>query len=164
MKKEILIHTDELNRKWIDRMSAEGGEVLGLHPVGGNESVDSLEHLLRSFRDPEFRELVDYAAERGLEIEYEMHAAGYLLPRGLFAAHPEYFRMNENGERVSDYNFCISNKDALDIVASRAVQLANSLYRSRHSYYFWMDDKKGRRLPLPAVPPIFCLRAAIDGC
>ena len=30
--------------------------------------------------------------EKGLEIEYECHAMGYLLPRELFFVHPEYFR------------------------------------------------------------------------
>ena len=41
-------------------------------------------------KTPEYRALLDYAADRGLEIAYEFHAAATLLPRDLFDRHPEY--------------------------------------------------------------------------
>jgi len=150
MKSEILIHPEELTERQIDRMSELGVQVLGLHPVGGDSAADSLKQLLQKLEEPSFRALLDRAAERGLEIEYEMHAASYLLPRELFETHPEYFRMNENGERVADYNFCVSNPEGLEIVAARAADLAHRLYRSRPAYYFWMDDIRGKSCHCPA--------------
>lgn len=142
MKSQILIHPEELNKKWIDRMADAGISVIGLHPVGGKGAAASLRELLRSMKDENFRMLLDYAAERGLEIEYEFHAAGYLLDRDLFETHPEYFRMNSKGERTRDYNFCVSNEDALTKIAERAVDLAEQLYRSNPKFYFWLDDHR----------------------
>ncbi len=150
MKSEILIHPEELNERQIDRMATLGVNLLGLHPVGGDSAVASLTGLLEKLRQPSFRALLDRAAERGLEIEYEMHAASYLLPRDLFSEHPEYFRMNEEGERVADYNFCVSSPEGLEIVATRAANLAHRLYGSRHVYYFWMDDIREKPCHCPA--------------
>lgn len=149
MKSEILIHPEELTRRQIDRMASLGVHILGIHPVGGDSAVDSLNLLLEELGKPEFCALLDYAAEKGMEIEYEMHAASYLLPRELFSDHPEYFRMNEEGERVPDYNFCVSNPEGLEIVAARAAELTKKLYRSRHAYYFWMDDIRGKNCHCP---------------
>jgi len=75
MRSEILIHTEELSRRWIDRMAELGVDILGLHPTGGSSAAGSLAGLVAALQTPRFRELLDYAAERGLEIEYEMHAA-----------------------------------------------------------------------------------------
>lgn len=141
MKTQLLIHPEELNCKWIDRMAALGIDVLGLHPVGGSKAENSLKDLLGKLETPAFRALLDRAAEKGMEIEYELHAGSYLAPRELFAAHPEYFRERE-GERVADVNFCPSSVEMLNIVARRAAELARKLYRSTHNYYFWLDDKK----------------------
>lgn len=142
MKSNILIHPDELNETWIQRLKDRHVDILGLHPTGGATAADSLEALLSTLQKPEFRSLLDSVADAGIEIEYEMHAAGWLLPRHLFDSHPEYFRMDENGERTPRRNLCVSNREAMDLVASRAVELAKSLYRSRPYYYFWMDDSR----------------------
>lgn len=149
MKSEILIHTEELNRRWIDRMAEQGVNILGLHPVGGRNAAASLEHLVSELQTPHFRALLDYAAERGLEIEYEMHAASYLMPRRLFETHPEYFRLNEQGERTPDANFCVTNPEALELYAKNAAELADRLYRSRPCYYFWLDDTRGKTCTCP---------------
>ena len=149
MKSEILIHPEELTHKQIHRMASLGVNILGIHPVGGNDAADSLKQLLCRLEEPSFRALLDDAAEHGLEIEYEMHAASYLLPREMFAEHPAYFRMNEAGERVSDFDFCPSNEEGLALIAARAAELAHKLYRSRHTYYFWMDDGRNHACHCP---------------
>ena len=149
MKSEILIHPEELTKRQIDRMVSLNVDILGIHPVGGTDATDSLKQLLGYLEDPSFCSLLDYAAERGLEIEYEMHAASYLLPRELFLEHPGYFRMDENGVRVPDFDFCPSNEEGLALVAAHAVDLAHRLYRSRHAYYFWMDDGRNHACHCP---------------
>lgn len=140
MKSEILIHPEELNKKWIDRLAEQQVTVLGIHPVGGSHANKTLADMLALLETESFRSLIDYAKSKGLEIEYEFHAMGYLLDRELYQSHPEYFRENENGERTSDLNFCVSNGEALRIVAERAVGLTEKLYGSNENYYFWFDD------------------------
>lgn len=140
MKKNILIHPEELNKKWIDRMADGGVDILGIHPHGGGRAEASLLELLEQMKTKEYRELIDYARSRGLEIEYEMHAARYLMPASLFEAHPEYFRAMANGERTPNMNFCVSNKEAIEIVAKNAAKLGIQLYGSRPVFYFWLDD------------------------
>lgn len=143
MKNGMIIHPGELSKKWIDRLADAGVSTLGIHPEGGSGASKSLECLLSLLQTPEYRALIDYARSRGLRIEYECHAAGYLMDKSLFADHPEYFRMNSAGERVSDWNFCVSNEDALSLFAKRAAELALTLYGSDRNFYFWMDDGRG---------------------
>jgi len=142
MKKSLVIHPHELSRKWIDKMADMGVDTLGIHPVGGVKAHETLNELIERLNTAEFRNLIDYACRRGLSIEYELHAASYLLPRELFATNPEYFRMDENGNRTTEINLCASNHDALEFVCKRAVELAKLLYRSSGKYYFWLDDAR----------------------
>ena len=150
MKSGILIHPEELTKKWIDRMADRGVSIMGLHPIGGRDANDSLAQLLELQQTSDFRALIDYAISRGMEIEYEMHAVGYLMPRELFATHPDYFRMDEDGQRNPDRNLCVSNAQGLALLGSRARELAKSLYRSRPVFYFWMDDTRGKICRCPA--------------
>ncbi len=145
MKKGIIIHPDELNIKQIDRASALGIDVLGIHPVGGKEAEHSLRELVALCETAEFRGLIDRARNKGLTVEYECHTASYLLDRALFDSHPEYFRTDENGDRTSDVNLCVSNSDALDIAAKNAAELAKKLYGTTHDFYFWLDDVQGKK-------------------
>jgi hypothetical protein len=138
----LLIHPEELSKKWIDRLIDNNIDCLGLHPVGGYRAHLNLEKMLSDMDTKEFQDKIDYAESMGLKIEYEMHCGSYLMPRDMFETNPEYFRMNENGERTPDLNFCVSSEEAMDIVAKRAKELAKKLYKSSHNFYFWLDDKK----------------------
>ena len=140
MKTSLLIHPEELDKRWIDRLVEFNYDTLSLHPHGGDEASKSLNELLSLLNKDEYRHLLDYAISKGLKIEYECHAMSYLLDRELFKTHPEYFRINEKGERSNDYNFCVSNQDALEIVGKNALVLAKKLYKSEHNYYIWADD------------------------
>lgn len=150
MKHSMLIHPEELSREWIDRLADAGIGVLGIHPCGGKHAHEFLERLLEQMETKEYRDLIDYAHSRGLEVEYEIHSMGYLLKRDLFAQHPEYFRMNENGERTNDYNMCASHAEAVDLVAKNAAVLARSLYGSNHNFYFWLDDERHTSCQCPS--------------
>jgi hypothetical protein len=146
MKRKLIIHSFELRKSWIDRMVALGVDTIGIHPVGGAKSHEHLAHDLQEIYPSEhFHALIDYAHAKGLEIEYSLHALSYLLPRSLFETHPEYFRMNEDGQRVSDFNFCPSNQDALAYVCNRAEELVKQLYGSNDTYYLWLDDVNDKR-------------------
>jgi hypothetical protein len=145
MKVSVLVHPSELSVKWIDRMVACGIDTLGIHPEGGSDAAKTLQRLLDLLETDEYRMLIDYAKDKGLKVEYEFHAMGYLLERGLFDGHPEYFRMNDQGKRISDLNLCVSSDEALGIVADKAEKLADQLYGCDEKYFFWLDDASGGR-------------------
>lgn len=140
MKGDILIHPDELSSRWIRLAKKTGVGILGIHPVGGQDAVSSLQALTDYAQTPQFRALLEEAHSEGLQIEYEIHAVNWLLNRDLFDSHPEYFRMDEKGERTPDHNLCPSNDDAMNIVAERAADLVRILPSDTHRYYLWMDD------------------------
>ena len=146
----LLIHPDELSSRWIQRMAENHIPTLALHPVGGKAAADSLADLMVKMEDPAYRALLDEAHDKGLRIEYEMHAARFLLPAKEFEAHPDWFRMNREGERVTDFNFCASNEEVLDYVAERAAETVKKLYRSTDRYFLWLDDAKDTACHCPA--------------
>jgi hypothetical protein len=154
MNKNLLVHPHELSRKWIDRMKEVGVETIGIHPVGGIRAPRFMKELMETMKTEEFKALIDYAEECGLTIEYELHCAGYLLPRELFETRPELFRMNAAGERAKDYNFCFSNEEAVELFVQRAVELAGQLYKSSHKFYFWLDDGKDAKCHCPKCQQI----------
>ena len=136
----LIINPQDLSKRWIDRMANNGLDILGIHSEGGKEAYKFVFELEELVATKDYRELIDYAKSRGVKIEYELHAAGYLVPRDLIGEHPEYFRMNSEGERVNDWNFCVTNPDALDLCVRRAARLASMLYGTEPNFYFWMDD------------------------
>lgn len=137
---QMIIHPHELTPRWIDLAKKLKLDRVSLHPVGGMSAHETLQNMLATLQDPAFRAKIDRLWDNGIEVGYEFHALSYLLPRELFETHPEYFRMNDQGERVTKGNFCFSNKEAREIICDNAVKLAKELYRSCDEYYFWLDD------------------------
>ena len=45
---------------------------------------------------------LDACAHYGIQVEHELHAIDWLLPRTMFATDPSFFRMNAKGERTPD--------------------------------------------------------------
>lgn len=142
MKIGLIAHPEELTEREIDAFKAAGADVLGLHPVGGDAAASSLKNLVEWLKTDKGRGLLSYARSLDLEIEYEMHAASFLVPREMFSSHPEYFR-EANGVRTNDYNFCVSSDEMLRTVANRAAELVSKLDYSSHDYYLWQDDVDG---------------------
>lgn len=79
-------------------------------------------------------------SELGIQVEHQLHAMTELLPRELFEEDPSMFRMDKDGNRVADFNFCPHSEKALDIVAAKAAEFARALPATNHRYYFWLDD------------------------
>ena len=139
-RRGIIIHPDELEWSWVERLQEARLNVLALHPPGGANAHLTLEAAIHHRLLPQTQAIFNQLNHMGVEIEYEAHTMGWLLPRSLHAVKPEWFRMNENGERVADYNLCASNPEALDYVAARAEQLARMLNVDSDRYFFWLDD------------------------
>ena len=140
MKTQFIVHPNEISIDRINTLVKAGVTCLGIHSEGGETAYKSLAEMIELLKTENMRSLLNYAKQQGLEIEYELHAMGYLMPKNLFDTHPEYFRVDKNGNRNNDKNFCVSNKNALNIVCENAVKLALNLYGSNDNFYFWIDD------------------------
>ena len=139
----IIVHPEDLNADWVERMAEAGLNNLGLHPVGGRRAHESLERAIMAHNASESRALRRLAGEKGINVEYEAHAMAWLMPRSLFSEHPEWFRMDENGMRIADFNMCASNPEALEYLAGRTALLASLTDTGSDKYYFWTDDVCG---------------------
>ncbi len=109
----------------------------GLTTLATHIGPEDVMPFLRSERG---RKFLDECERCGLEVEHELHAMDYLLPRELFSREPELFRMDANGRRTPKYNCCVSNPIALEIVASRAVEVAKVCRPTTGRYFFWLSD------------------------
>lgn len=139
----ILVHPEELTDGWIDRMHAAGLDTLGLHPVGGRNAHLSLQRAIDAHGGESSTLLRKKAQSLGMTVEYEAHVMRWLLPGELFETHPDWFRVDENGNRNPDHNLCCSNEEALAYVGARAVRLAQALDTGARDYCYWLDDVRG---------------------
>jgi len=87
-------------------------------------------------------ELVPEFRQRGLEVEGGGHAMVELLPRALFAQHPEYFPVTRDGPRSDLGNICVSSPEALAVVAERA-QAARAAIPGATDLHLWGLDLFG---------------------
>ena len=83
---------------------------------------------------------LDACARYGLQVEHELHAIDWLLPRDMFASDPSFFRMNAKGERTPDSNCCPSNPFAIEVITCRAVEVASICRSTTGRHFFWMTD------------------------
>ncbi|MCL5098941.1 MAG: DUF4838 domain-containing protein [Candidatus Omnitrophica bacterium] len=128
----VLTPADLTLKDWPERAARAGLTTIALHlrPSVVEKFVDS----------PEGKEFLAKCARLGLNVEYELHALGELLPRNLFAKEPDLFRMNEVGVRTPDVNLSVHSVRALEIASSNALRIAQKLRPTIHRYYFRGDD------------------------
>ena len=79
--------------------------------------------------------------ERQSILEFGGHIMPSFVPRDLFEEHPEYFRMNGEGERVRDKNFC-PNSGALDVLRENTRGHFEALPEITY-FHIWADDLAG---------------------
>lgn len=140
VKTGLWIHPEELTDEWVLWATEAGLDILGLHPVGGDKAADSLEALIHLKSTQEFRSRLERLEQHGIQVEYGCHAVSWLLPRELFERIPDWFRMNEKGERTPDFNICPSNREAMEMLENRCEILTQKLYTENHRYHLWADD------------------------
>ncbi len=130
----VLVPADLPGANWPMRASRAGLTTIALHHGTSTESV------AKFIESPEGQQFLAECSRLGLHVEYELHAMRDLLPREMFASHPEWFRMKESGQRSPDANLCVNSQPALTIVATNAIRLARRLPPTTHRYFFWGDD------------------------
>lgn len=109
----------------------------GLTAIATHIGPEDVIPFLKSERGIRF---LDDCKRYGLEVEHELHAMSYLLPRAMFDSRPELFRMNEHGVRVREGNCCASSDEALAIIAENAVEVAKVCRPTTGRYFYWLDD------------------------
>ena len=87
-------------------------------------------------------ELLPELEKRGMEIEVGGHFLSTFLPRTLFVKHPEWYRMNEQGRRINDFNLNPFNKDALETLAAGALEYLEKMPEAS-MFHLWADDIDG---------------------
>jgi hypothetical protein len=132
----VLVPADLTLVDWPERAKAAGLTAIGIH------HQDSPQAVIEWIKSDAGQRFLEACSELGLEVEYELHAMKELLPRALFEKCPEFFRMDDRGERVADANLCVHSEAALDIAAESAVAIARTLRPTTGRYSYWGDDGK----------------------
>ncbi|NLC68135.1 MAG: DUF4838 domain-containing protein, partial [Clostridiaceae bacterium] len=141
-KRGILIHPEEVGNYRADILVESDLNLVAIHPKGGVKAAETLNDMLEFVKTDTFLEFAEKVRNKGIELEYEFHALSWLLDRKLYYTHKDWFRMNKDGEQVHDFNMCVSSRDALELIAERAAELALKLPFNTDRYFFWIDDVK----------------------
>ncbi|MEW6239024.1 MAG: DUF4838 domain-containing protein [Candidatus Omnitrophota bacterium] len=130
----VLTPEDFTWREWPQAAKKANLTTIGIH------HQNSPAKIIQFIRSELGREILEQCQQLSLEVEYELHAMKELLPRDLFGANPEWFRMDEKGNRNPDSNLCVSSKAALGIAAENAAKIGAILRPTTHRYFYWGDD------------------------
>lgn len=132
----VVTPADFIGADWIELCRRYGLKTLGLHS-GGGLSHDVVE-ALGEYGGEACRRRI---AAAGLEYEYECHAADVLMPRELFAEHPDFFVFDPRFQRRRpEGNWCPEHPEGRRVVMENTVRLARRLPSSTHRYLFWNAD------------------------
>ena len=128
----VVISPDDLTLPdWPERAKNAGLTTIGLH---------HLSKVVQFVKTGAGQAFLEKCRNLGLEVEYELHAMSNLLPRGLFNKDKNMFRMNEDGERIPDYNLCVHSENAVESVCENAVKLSSIMRPTTGRYFYWIDD------------------------
>jgi hypothetical protein len=83
----------------------------------------------------------DEAAVRALTLQFGGHHLPTVVPRDLFAAHPDWFPLRA-GERDPRYNLCVSSPAAVDQLR-RGAETFVARFPGADVYHLWADDIRG---------------------
>ncbi len=109
-------------------------------PWMGRRGINAFEYI-RHTRDTRLRidELVALYGAYGIESEYGGHVLQLLMPRERFDSNPEYFPIGDDGKRNSHGNLCVSNPDAVRLVADNALAYLRE-YPENRMLHIWGAD------------------------
>ena len=124
---------------WEKRIRESGINLIGIHAATSNDPIDTLEAFVRSRTGRQFLRM---CRRLHVDVEYEVHALMFLLPRELFDTHPEYFRMDTSGQRARKYNMCFTNPEAVEAIRPQLKVMLRWMKPTTHRYFFWPDDKE----------------------
>jgi hypothetical protein len=132
----VLVPEDLTLADWPERAKAAGLTTIGIHHQNSPQAV------IDWIRTDAGQRFLTACGKLVLEVEFELHAMKELLPRSLFAKNPEFFRLDEKGNRNPDANCCAHSRGAPEVIAERASAIARTLRPTTGRYFFWGDDGK----------------------
>jgi hypothetical protein len=136
-----VLFTRDVSVQWIEWMKEANLNLLGIHPYF-RKSVQYLNKTIEFVKSEKGKQLLSLVKEAGIDVEYELHAISWLLPRKLFKKNPDWFRLNKLGKRTKDHNCCVSSSDALETITEHSKTLAEILVPSTNRYFLGQDDGK----------------------
>ncbi len=113
-------------------------------PWMGRRGINAFEYI-RHASDTRLRidEVVALYDAYGIASEYGGHVLQLLMPRERFESNPEYFPAGEDGKRNSHGNLCVSNQDAIRLVADNALAYLREYPENRLLHIWGADVLKG---------------------
>jgi hypothetical protein len=142
--RSILLFTKDIEALDWPRLAKEAGlSTIAIHPGGGHLKATMLPDTTAWVKSEAGQKFLRDCERNGIHVEYELHALRELLPRSLFETHPEYFRVDQNGNRTPDLNLCVHSQEALDVVARNAIAFSRECKPTTSRYFFWLDDGAG---------------------
>jgi hypothetical protein len=130
----VLLPKDLSLTDWPERAKRTGLNTIGIHHQNSPQAV------IDWIKTKTGQQFLESCSKLKLNVEYELHAMKELLPRTLFQKHPEWFRMNDKGERTPDANCCVHAKDGINVVCENAIRIAKVLRPTTGRYFYWGDD------------------------
>ena len=125
----VLAWDDVKTKQYVDWLNIARKYGFNMFSIAGQNQASS-----------EWKEFRSQCEAAGIAIQFQEHMASHLMPRSLFATHPEYFRMDANGNRVKDKNLCPSCEEGMRVVYQNAINIASNYQPTDGKYYFWLDD------------------------
>lgn len=140
--RSILLFTKDIEALDWPRIAKNAGlTTIAIHPGGGHLKATMIQDTIEWIESDVGRKFLADCKRNGIHVEYEVHALRELLPRSLFDKHPTYFRVNKNGNRTTDLNFCVHSQEALEIISRNAIDFSRVCKPTSSRYFFWLDDK-----------------------
>ncbi|MHA1804107.1 MAG: DUF4838 domain-containing protein [Promethearchaeota archaeon] len=134
-RRGVVILLREFSDRWLQWMEKADLNLLGLHTFDKNE-------LIKFINSEKGKKLFSEAKNLDIDIEFEVHALSWLLPKDKFKTTPTFFRENYKKFRTPDHNCCVSNENALELIQKNAKKLSEIIIPTTNRYYFWQDDGK----------------------
>lgn len=148
-RRGVVVLSTELDEHW-PQLVVEGGlTCVGIHPDQSLGAVHAVDALLESLDGGTAGTFVRRLRDVSIDVEFELHALSWLLPRKLFELHPSWFRMDEHGRRTPDVNACATADEALELIEERTALLVARLSPSTGRHHLWVDDREASRCRCP---------------
>ena len=114
--KGLVFLYEDLTERWVGWAKEAGLTHLGVHKIA-IPGTFSMKALVDDLERPGGRRLINLLEKTGITMEYELHSLEWLLPREMFSGNENLFRMNAEGVRTNDLNFCPSSPEAREVIA-----------------------------------------------
>ena len=98
--------------------------------------------LVEYVKTKKWKDLLRLLERRDVDVEYIIHICSDFVPRSLFGKNPELFRMDGEGRRTPNANFCPSSPDVIGVIDISLTKYLKSFKPTTGRYHFLPDDSQ----------------------